>query len=97
MNLVVSGLLKRIEQMKLELTITQEAMEFLAEKGYDPQFGARPLHRAVQKYLEDPLAEYILNENPEPGTKLKAVLNKEKDQVLISQSAKSGVGKKSSS
>ncbi|MBK9642034.1 MAG: ATP-dependent Clp protease ATP-binding subunit [Saprospiraceae bacterium] len=96
-NLVVSGLLKRIEQMKLELTITQEAMEFLAEKGYDPQFGARPLHRAVQKYLEDPLAEYILNENPEPGTKLKAVLNKEKDQVLISQSAKSGVGKKSSS
>ena len=56
--------------MNIQFTITQEAKEFLAEKGYDPQFGARPLHRAVQKYLEDPLAEYILSESPEPGARL---------------------------
>lgn len=94
-NLVVSSLMKRIEQMKLELSISPETMEFLAEKGYDPQFGARPLHRAVQKYLEDPLAEYILSESPEPGTKLKAVMNKEKDAVTISASSKTSTSKKS--
>ncbi|MBK9272702.1 MAG: ATP-dependent Clp protease ATP-binding subunit [Saprospiraceae bacterium] len=96
-HLVVNSLLKRIEQMKLELSIHQDTMEFLAEKGYDPQFGARPLHRAVQKYLEDPLAEYILSENPEPGTKLKAVMNKEKDSVLIQTASKTSTSKKSQS
>ncbi len=94
-HLVVNSLLKRIEQMKLELSIHQDTMEFLAEKGYDPQFGARPLHRAVQKYLEDPLAEFILNENPEPGTKLKAIMNKAKDAVLISATSKTSPSKKS--
>jgi ATP-dependent Clp protease ATP-binding subunit ClpC len=94
-NLVVSSLMKRIEQMKLELSISPDTMEFLAEKGYDPQFGARPLHRAVQKYLEDPLAEFILSESPEPGTKLKAVMNKEKDAVTISVSSKASTSKKS--
>lgn len=93
-NLVVSSLLKRIEQMKLELIISPETMEFLAEKGYDPQFGARPLHRAVQKHLEDPLAEYILNENPEPGSKLKAVMNKDKDQVVITSASRTSTSKK---
>jgi ATP-dependent Clp protease ATP-binding subunit ClpC len=59
------------------LTLSGEAKEFVAEKGYDPQFGARPLNRAIQKYIEDPLAEFLLNENPAEGTSLLAKLNKE--------------------
>ncbi|MEO6190503.1 MAG: ATP-dependent Clp protease ATP-binding subunit [Saprospiraceae bacterium] len=83
-DLVMASLMKRIEQLNIQFTISVEAKEFLAEKGYDPQFGARPLHRAVQKYLEDPLAEYILSESPEPGAKLSAMLNKEQDKIVIS-------------
>ncbi len=94
-DLVVASLLKRIEQMNIQFTISAEAKEFLAEKGYDPQFGARPLHRAVQKYLEDPLAEYILSETPEPGAKLSAVLNKEGDKIIITQTTTSKSAKKS--
>ncbi|MEP7197926.1 MAG: ATP-dependent Clp protease ATP-binding subunit [Saprospiraceae bacterium] len=94
-DLVVAALLKRIEQMNIDFTISAEAKEFLAEKGYDPQFGARPLHRAVQKYLEDPLAEYILSESPEPGTKLSALLNKEKDSILIAATIQTKSAKKS--
>ena len=56
---------------------------FVAEKGYDPQFGARPLHRAIQKYIEDPLAEFILNESPAEDSHLQATLNEAKDGLVI--------------
>ncbi len=75
----------RIEDLDFSLKLDQEAKKFVAEKGFDPQFGARPLHRAIQKYIEDPLAEYILNENPKDGTKLMAVLNKDKDGLVITR------------
>ena len=65
--------------MGFQLVLTDDAKKFVAEKGFDPQFGARPLHRAIQKYLEDPLAEYILNNNPAEGTVLEAVMNEEND------------------
>jgi len=51
---------KRISNQNIHLDITQEAKNFLIEKGYDKKFGARPLRRAIEKYLEDPLAEEIL-------------------------------------
>ncbi|MGB4930215.1 MAG: ATP-dependent Clp protease ATP-binding subunit, partial [Chitinophagales bacterium] len=51
----------RLETLNYKLQLEDSAKEFLSEKGYDPQFGARPLHRAIQKYLEDPLAESILS------------------------------------
>ncbi|MDQ3141658.1 MAG: ATP-dependent Clp protease ATP-binding subunit [Bacteroidota bacterium] len=95
-HLVAAALLKRIDAMGYSLTISDEAMEFLAEKGFDPQFGARPLHRAVQKYLEDPLAEFLLQESPEVGIKLKAVLNKEKNGIVITSVSKASSMKKSS-
>jgi len=78
----------RLSKMGYSLELTKEAKKFVAEKGFDPQFGARPLHRAIQKYLEDPLAEYILNENPSEGSKLKAVLNKAKDGLEIQMAKK---------
>ncbi|MFZ1455600.1 MAG: AAA family ATPase [Saprospiraceae bacterium] len=76
-------LFKRMNNLEFELTMTDEAKSFVAEKGYDPQFGARPLNRAIQKYVEDPLAEFILNENPEKGTKLIADLNDDKSGLNV--------------
>ncbi|MBV6443133.1 MAG: ATP-dependent Clp protease ATP-binding subunit [Haliscomenobacteraceae bacterium CHB4] len=79
----LAGLMKRLQNMKITLTLTEEAKDFVAEKGYDPQFGARPLHRAIQKHIEDPLAEFILNENPGEGAALSAALNEEKDGLVV--------------
>jgi ATP-dependent Clp protease ATP-binding subunit ClpC len=79
----LDSLLKRINNLKFKFTMTAESKEFVAEKGFDPQFGARPLHRAIQKYVEDPLAEFILSENPSEGAVLEATLNKEKDGIKI--------------
>ena len=77
-------LLKRLKNLNFTLTLTDEAKKFVAEKGFDPQFGARPLHRAIQKYIEDPLAEFILNENPSEGSALEAMMNEPKDGVVVS-------------
>ena len=76
-------LFKRMNNLEFELSLTDEAKSFVAEKGYDPQFGARPLNRAIQKYIEDPLAEFILNENPEKGSKLLADINEDKSGLTI--------------
>ncbi len=77
-------LFKRMNNLEYELVLSEDAKAFVAEKGYDPQFGARPLNRAIQKYIEDPLAEYILSENPEKGTKLMAEINEDKTGLKIS-------------
>jgi ATP-dependent Clp protease ATP-binding subunit ClpC len=79
----LNGLMNRLQTMKLTLTLSNEAKEFVAEKGYDPQFGARPLHRAIQKYIEDPLAEFILSESPAEDSHLQATLNEAKDGLVI--------------
>ena len=60
----------------------------MAEKGFDPQFGARPLHRAIQKYLEDPLAEFILNEDLPQGCVLEAVMDKSGEELKIKRAKK---------
>jgi ATP-dependent Clp protease ATP-binding subunit ClpC len=82
-DLSLNGLAKRLGNLNYELKLSDEAKKFVAEKGYDPQFGARPLNRAIQKYVEDPLAEFILNEGPEEGSVLEAVLNEEKTGLKI--------------
>ena len=82
-DLLLKGVMKRLTIMGFKLILSQEAKEFIAEKGYDPQFGARPLHRALQKYIEDPLAEFILNEQPSENTEFEAVMNDEKDGLKI--------------
>jgi len=87
-DISLKELYTRLENMGYKLSLTAGAKKFVAEKGYDPQFGARPLNRAIQKYIEDPLAEFILNENPAEGSELKAVISKTKDGILI-KSAKS--------
>ncbi|MDH7514915.1 MAG: ATP-dependent Clp protease ATP-binding subunit [Bacteroidota bacterium] len=59
-DIAARKLLERVHHMGLKIRFTQEAKDFLVEKGYDPNFGARPLRRALQNYVEDPLAEEIL-------------------------------------
>ena len=87
-DITLKDLYGRLDGLGYKLTLTEKAKKFVAEKGYDPQFGARPLHRAIQKYIEDPLAEFILNERPEEGSKLKAVLNKSGDGLNITLAKK---------
>jgi ATP-dependent Clp protease ATP-binding subunit ClpC len=79
----LDSLMKRLNSLKFKLLLSDEAKEFVADKGFDPQFGARPLHRAIQKYIEDPLAEFILNENPSEGAVLEAAMSEEKDAIKI--------------
>jgi ATP-dependent Clp protease ATP-binding subunit ClpC len=76
-DILMKGVSKRLQNLGFSLELTADAKDFIAEKGYDVQFGARPLHRAIQKYLEDPLAEEILNFNVKEGDLLIADLDKE--------------------
>ncbi|MBP7821346.1 MAG: ATP-dependent Clp protease ATP-binding subunit [Saprospiraceae bacterium] len=82
-DITLKDLYKRLNGMGFQLILTSDAKKFVAEKGFDPQFGARPLHRAIQKYVEDPLAEFILNENPAEGSIFEAHLNEDKNGVII--------------
>ncbi|MCS6822840.1 MAG: ATP-dependent Clp protease ATP-binding subunit [Cytophagaceae bacterium] len=59
-DITLKNVFKRIEQLGYSVELTERAKDFLADKGYDPQYGARPLNRAIQKYLEDSVAEEIL-------------------------------------
>jgi ATP-dependent Clp protease ATP-binding subunit ClpC len=83
-DITLKDLYKRIQELGYNLELDEEAKTFLAKKGYDPQFGARPLNRAIQKYLEDPLAEFILNNQKtlEDQAILVATLG-EDEQVVI--------------
>ena len=78
-DIELKGLYDRIEGCGYRLLLDPEAKRFVAEKGYDVQFGARPLKRAIQNHLEDGLAELILNEEPEPGDTLHVSLNAQGD------------------
>ena len=80
-DLLLKDVMKRLTTLGFTLELTTEAKEFLADKGYDVQFGARPLHRAIQKYLEDPLAEEIINMNVKNGDALIANYDKESGQI----------------
>ena len=71
-DILMKGVTKRMTNLGFSLELTEAAKSFLADKGYDQQFGARPLHRAIQKYREDPLAEEILNLNVKAGDVLLA-------------------------
>jgi ATP-dependent Clp protease ATP-binding subunit ClpC len=81
-DIAMQDVYKRLADINYHLTLSEEAKDFLAKKGYDPQFGARPLHRAIQKYLEDPLAEFILSDETKEG-KLIAKLDDKKEQLII--------------
>ena len=80
-DIELAGLYKRIEGCGYHLLLDQEAKRFVAEKGYDVQFGARPLKRSIQNHLEDGLAELIINEEPQTGETLHVYMNAQGDGV----------------
>ena len=82
-DILMKGVMKRLVNLGFGMELTTEAKDFIAEKGYDIQFGARPLHRAIQKYLEDPLAEEILNMNVKEGDTLLADLDEKKEKIIF--------------
>jgi len=82
-DILMKGVTKRLANLGFSLELTPAAKDFIADKGYDSQFGARPLHRAIQKYLEDPLAEEILNMSVKDGDILVADLDKENSKITF--------------
>ena len=71
-DIIMKDVMKRLNNLGFIMQLTDTAKKYIAEKGYDQQFGARPLHRAIQKYLEDPLAEEILNHRIKSGDNVTA-------------------------
>jgi ATP-dependent Clp protease ATP-binding subunit ClpC len=69
-DVMKTDLFARVNDLGIEIDLTDAAKEFLVEKGFDPQFGARPLRRAIQKYVEDPMAEAILTNDLQEGAKI---------------------------
>jgi ATP-dependent Clp protease ATP-binding subunit ClpC len=82
-DILMKGVEKRLQNLGFSLELTEAAKDFIADKGYDVQYGARPLHRAIQKYLEDPLAEEILNFTISAGDTLVADLDKEAGKIVF--------------
>ena len=82
-DITLKEVLGRLETLGFQLKLEEKAKTFLAEKGYDPQFGARPLHRAIQKYLEDPLAESILGGKFKEGDTILVDFDEKESRIMI--------------
>jgi len=82
-DIELEGLYQRIERIGYTVKISKEAKDYIVIKGFDPQFGARPLKRAIQKYLEDPLAEEIIKSGVSEGDSVVVDFDKAKDEIRI--------------
>ncbi|MDD4800585.1 MAG: ATP-dependent Clp protease ATP-binding subunit [Proteiniphilum sp.] len=85
-DLELKGLYQRIGDLGYKVILTEPAKEFIANKGYDVQFGARPLKRAIQKYIEDEMAEQILRTGIQEGDTIRVDFDSEKQQITVSGS-----------
>jgi ATP-dependent Clp protease ATP-binding subunit ClpC len=79
----IEKLSERINEMNYKLEITKDAIEFLARQGYDEAYGARPLTRAIQHYVEDPVADEILNGNILEGETIEITFDKTKEEIVV--------------
>jgi len=82
-DIELKGLFQRVKIMGYELKISAQAKDYISERGFDVQFGARPLKRALQKYLEDPMAEIIIKNNPQPNDVILVGFNKKTESITI--------------
>jgi ATP-dependent Clp protease ATP-binding subunit ClpC len=82
-DIELKGLYERVEAIGYKLVVENDAKKFLASKGYDVQFGARPLKRAIQNYLEDVLSELIVATELQPGDMVNVSVDKEKNELSI--------------
>ncbi len=81
-DIELRGLYERIENLKYKLVISEAAKDLIADKGFDPQFGARPLKRAIQKYLEDEMAEVIIGNNIAEGDTIMIDIDESKEKIV---------------
>ena len=93
-DIELKALFDRIQGLGYEIKLTDAAKDFIAEKGYDSNFGARPLKRAIQKHLEDPIAEEILKGELAEGDTMEVDYDKEKEEIRIICKAKTVKRKK---
>ena len=84
-DLELEGLYKRIGDLGFKINLTEPAKEYIANKGYDIQFGARPLKRAIQKYIEDELAEKIISTGMKEGDTVVVDFDEEKQQIIMNK------------
>ena len=82
-DIELKGLYKRIEALGYTVDLSEEARQFVAEKGYDVQFGARPLKRAIQNYIEDGISELIVNGDIKPGTTIHITKEEQQDELTF--------------
>jgi ATP-dependent Clp protease ATP-binding subunit ClpC len=82
-DIELANLYARILSLGYDISLTKKAKEFIVDQGYDEKFGARPLKRAIQKYIEDPLAEEIIKSSFKDGEKVTMDLNKEKNGLAV--------------
>ncbi len=93
-DIELSHLYNRVKELGYELKLTDVAKDFIADKGYDSKYGARPLKRAIQRYVEDPLAEEIINQKIKEGDKIILDLAKDSEEITIKIDKPKGSGKK---
>jgi ATP-dependent Clp protease ATP-binding subunit ClpC len=83
-DIELAGLFGRVNGLGFLIKISDAAKDFIVEKGYDINYGARPLKRAIQKYLEDPMAEEIIKSGLTEGDEIEVDYDKEKDEIIVS-------------
>jgi ATP-dependent Clp protease ATP-binding subunit ClpC len=82
-DIELGNLFGRVNSLGYQIKITDAAKDYIVEKGYDVQYGARPLKRAIQKYLEDPMAEEIIKNNLAEGDEIEVDYDKEKELITV--------------
>jgi ATP-dependent Clp protease ATP-binding subunit ClpC len=82
-DIELDSLYGRINELGYQIKVTSPAKDYIADKGYDEKYGARPLKRAIQKYIEDPLAEEIINATLTEGDTINIGLDKKKEEIII--------------
>jgi ATP-dependent Clp protease ATP-binding subunit ClpC len=89
-DLEVSKLVARLKDKDIHMTLAEDARELLSEKGFDPNYGARPMRRAVERYLEDPLAEALLRGTVKTGDKVRVTRKEGTEELLFDTSNTDG-------
>ncbi len=89
-DIELKGLYDRVMTLGFKIKLSEEAKDYVLDKGYDIQYGARPLKRAIQKYLEDPMAETIIKSSLVEGDTLVVDFDKEKEEITVAIQKKKG-------
>jgi len=89
-DIELKGLYDRVASLGFQIVLSDAAKDFVLEKGYDIQYGARPLKRAIQKYIEDPMAETIIKSSLVEGDTMVVDFDKEKEEITVAIQKKKG-------